>query len=529
MKRYLLTFLLVLGLASPSFGATKLKRAIFINATGGLNTNTSTLMVPKEDLTHATNVEFTILGVREKRRGSSKLISTPITLGHSVTGLFEWEQSDGTRKFYIASTTGIIHQDVSGVFTERAAGFSEDPSLRFTWANWLGTRLVACNGDSAARTTTDGTAWDILTTTPSTCLVAVPHRRRLFIIEANSSIVYYSVLNDPTDFTGSGSGSFQIVSPEGGFLTGAASHLGVLVIFKERSIHILYGDSPTSTDPDPFVLKPLVIGVGSVSHNSIQVVTGPEGTDLLFASKDGIVSLRNIQEFGDFRPALITEKIKPEFRNLSSSRLKLSSAAFYPRKGQYYFAAAKSGSSENDIIFKYTVLNKAWSIIHSSNAHNILGVKRDTATEDLIVYSGDDDGYVWQLDDNSFNDDGVAFEASYSTPWLDMGRPSIRKAFGPKLLIFHEAVGDYDLTVSYSIDFATPTSTTINMKGGCAVLGSFILGQDRLCVSQDITTTVVPISIRGDGYWIRFDFANSILDQRFSIFGFALEYAEMEE
>ncbi|KKN21162.1 hypothetical protein LCGC14_0928180 [marine sediment metagenome] len=529
MKRYLLTFLLVLGLASPSLAATRYKRAIFINATGGLNTNASTLMVPKEDLTHATNVEFTLLGIREKRRGSSKLNSLPIVQGHSVTGLFEWEKSTGSRNFYIASTTGIIHQDVSGVFTERAAGFSTNANRRWTWANWLGTRLVGCNGDTFAQTTTDGSAWTTLTTTPATCLAPIAHRRRLFILEANSSIVYYSALNDPTDFAGAGSGSFQIASTEGGFLTGVASHLGVLVIFKERSIHILYGDSPTSTDPDPFVLKPLVIGVGAVSHNSIQTVTGQEGTDLLFASKDGIVSLKNIQEFGDFRPSLITEKIKPDFRGLSSSRLKLSSAAFYPRKGQYYFAAAKSGSSENDIILKYTILNKAWSIVHSSNAHNILGVKRDTATEDLIVYSGDDDGYVWQLDDNSFNDDGVAFEASYSTPWLDMGRPSIKKSFGPKLLIFHEAVGDYNLTVSWSIDFATPTSTTINMSGGCAALGSFILGQDRLCVSQDITTTVVPVSIRGDGYWIKFDFANSIVDERFSIFGFALEYAEMEE
>ena len=523
IKRFIGLFLVLL-LAGPAHGISRYKVFVYLNKVGGLDTKSSTLAIQEQNLGLAKNIDLTTLGARSKRRGSTKHNSTQIAGTPVITGLFEWERSNGLRQFFAATETGIIYKDNGGVWEAQLTGLTTGEEHLYSFANWRGDRVIACNGPDTARGSTDGSSWSVLTTTPSTCKLVTVHRRRLWIVANNSGVINHSVLNDETDFTGGGSGSFAVGSPEGGVITGIASFKGVLVIFKERSIHLLRGSSPTSTDPAPFILEPLVIGTGAAASRSIIAVMGPEGTDLFYASRDGVARLSATQTFGDFRPSLVSDIIEGTWNALNKSKLSQATAVFYSGKSQYWIAVPGSGNTHNTQVLKYDTLSRGWTVA-DVHAHT-LALRRDPASEDLQVYSGNYTGTVFKQDAGTFSDAGVGYSGEFRTAWLDFGVPEKVKNYGPTFRVFIQPTGTFDLNVSYTImtdkGIGTSKSISLTTAGSCVPLGTFILGTSKLCATDEIA--IEQGQLAGEGRFIQLRFSNSAADEQFKVFGFTMQY-----
>ena len=101
------------------------------------------------------------------------------------------------------------------------------------------------------------------------------------------------ILLDGDDFTGGSSGSIDVSKawPDGADkVVALAAHNGLLVIFGEHSIIMVYQNADT---PASMSIADTISGVGCIDRKTVQSI----GTDLLFLSDDGLRSLgRVIQE-----------------------------------------------------------------------------------------------------------------------------------------------------------------------------------------------------------------------------------------
>lgn len=137
---------------------------------------------------------------------------------------------------------------------------------------------------------------------------------RLWIagVDSNRAVVYWSDLADGTNFQSGDSGSIDLTAVLVGGndeVIALGAHAGRLIIFCKDNI-VIYGDnSSTSLDPTTMQLVEVMKGTGCIARDSVQNT----GTDIIFLSKNGLMSLgRLIQEKSQPERDL-TKNIRDEF------------------------------------------------------------------------------------------------------------------------------------------------------------------------------------------------------------------------
>ena len=106
-------------------------------------------------------------------------------------------------------------------------------------------------------------------------------------VENNLSTVYYSVYNDPDNFTGAGAGAVTISDQ----IQGIKGFRQDLIVFAKNSLHKLININDTAN----IRIDPITENVGCVSGYSIQEIGG----DLLFLSPDGLRTVAATARIGD--------------------------------------------------------------------------------------------------------------------------------------------------------------------------------------------------------------------------------------
>lgn len=121
----------------------------------------------------------------------------------------------------------------------------------------------------------DGSAVTQISTAPIVPKYVELHANRVFIAGTNQpttySILYYSNLSEPTGWTSTdpyvGGGAISVDTPDDTRISGLISYGGQLLVFKDQSTHVLYGEDSTNFDLSK------LFDVGCVSDRSI-VKTG---------------------------------------------------------------------------------------------------------------------------------------------------------------------------------------------------------------------------------------------------------------
>lgn len=264
-------------------------------------------------LMEAENVEFEADGTPRKVGGLARIVAIlHIPVAGPVRGIYDfWKQGTAgspiQRRFIHGGTT-VAMDTGDGVFSTVYTGLSATSIPHYSALE--GYVIIAQTGEDMPMYS-DGVTHSTFTSSTPNFAFTEPHKLRMWAagVDAAPSTLYYSAYEDPTDWTGSGSGDIAISPGDGDRITAIASHRNELFVFKgpyKGSIHRISGSAPTG-ESDPFTRSDFVpFGLGAAGQHSIFRF----GNDLGFMWADGTVhSLNTTERYGDFLEAALSRPL----------------------------------------------------------------------------------------------------------------------------------------------------------------------------------------------------------------------------
>ena len=334
----------------------------------------------------------------------------------------------------------------------------------------------------------------------------------------NNSTVYYSVNNDPANFSGTGSGAIVISDK----IVGIRGFREDLFIFCENSIHKLININNAST----IAIVPVAENVGCLSGYSIQEIGG----DLVFLSPDGIRTIAGTARIGDVELGSVSRQIQSIIGELASSiNTYTIDSCVLRSKSQYrlfYTDPTLTSTVSKGIIGTLTTNGFEWAETLGIQAMGLTtgfdsnGIER--------AYHGDKDGYIYNHDSgNSFNPAGIAsnIEAIYQTPNYDFGDIGTRKTLKYVRMSFSpEGSCQPVLRVRYdyeNTDIPQPVDYTLSNIPLPATFGSGVFGTATFGATND---PMVRQAVEGSGNTCSFRLQSIDQNAPYSINGLYIDY-----
>jgi hypothetical protein len=185
-----------------------------------------------------------------------------------------------------------------------------------------------------------------------------------------------------------------------------------------------------TVEEDTFVVPSASKIVGSVGTDAPLGVVLAEN-DIWFPNKRGVFTLGPEKNYyGILRTNELSSRIRPYWRNLNGSALDRVSAYYYDAK--IFFSVATTGSENNRTIV-YDRERRAWYVDWSIGAKQ-WGEYTDSSGNTHFLFSEDGSSRLVELSASFKGDKGSAFQTSYISPRIPMGKhwtdfAKIRKAY----------------------------------------------------------------------------------------------------
>src|SRR5690606_10771504 len=283
--------------------------------------------------------------------------------------------------------------------TELASGF--DPNARWRFASYQNV-LWMVNGSNTNKKWDGNTFADMGGDPPVAPLILV-HKNRGFL--ARGTRIYFSDLGNMESWPAL---NFIDVGPgDGDQITGWAILLDSIAIFKENSIWLLQGDSPSN-----FTLRRVIQGTGAVSGDSLVFAKNTIG----FLYRDGYYF------FDGVRTQIASDKVDKSFKALNQRQLALTTAVVWDNK--VYLAAPEGNANYNNVVLVFDLLRVAWTVYRGINAASWVIWRR--YNEDVLLFGDSTKGQVYEAE-IGYNDDGKPIEAYVVTKADDFGAAEVMK------------------------------------------------------------------------------------------------------
>lgn len=333
-------------------------------------------------------------------------------------------------------------------------------------------------------------------------------------VEDNLNTVYYSVYNDPDNFTGAGAGSV-VISDQ---IQGIRGFRTELIVFAKNSIHKLININ-SSAD---IRIDPITENVGCLSGYSIQEIGG----DLLFLSPDGIRTIAGTARIGDVELSSISRQIQSVIGNIANSinTFTIDSCVLRSKSQYRLFYTDKTLNSDvsKGIIGTFTANGFEWSETVGIQALGLTtGFNNNTVEK---AYHGDKEGYIYTHDTgNSFN--LLPIKAVYETPHFDFGDVGTRKTL-KYVRISLSPEGSITPTLRLRYDYAdntTPQPSDYNLSNITlpAIFGSSSFGSSSFGSSND---PMVRQTVEGSGNSVNLRIFSNDTNSPYAINGLYVDY-----
>ena len=337
-------------------------------------------------------------------------------------------------------------------------------------------------------------------------------------VENNLNTVYYSVYNDPDNFSGSGAGSVAISDQ----IQGIRGFRTDLIVFAKNSIHKLININ----DAANIRIDPITENVGCLSGYSIQEIGG----DLLFLSPDGIRTIAGTARIGDVELSSISRQIQSIIGDIAKNinDFQIDSCVLRS-KSQYrlfYTQTTLSSSLSKGIIGTFTANGFEWSETLGIQAMGLTTGFDSNGIEK--AFHGDKDGYIYNHDTgDSFNPKGVAEDivAEYQTPNFDFGDIGTRKTVKyVRLSVSPE--GECQPTLRMRFDYEDPNipqpqDYTLDSIPLPAIFGSAVFNTATFGAAND---PMFRQPVEGSGNTISFRIRSADTKAPYAINGLYIDY-----
>ena len=334
-------------------------------------------------------------------------------------------------------------------------------------------------------------------------------------VEDNETTVYYSVHNDPNNFSGAGAGAITISDT----IVGIRGFRADLIVFCENSIHKLINIDDSQT----VAIVSIAENVGCLSGYSIQEIGG----DLVFLAPDGIRTVAGTARIGDVELGTVSKAIQPLLNDIARSVDNYVITSMVHRdKSQYrlfYTDTTLQESQQRGIIGTLRPNGFEWSetrgieVTGIGTAFNEIGIEEH--------YHGSTTGYVYVHDSgNSF--DGSNILARFGTPDYDYGDLGTLKTLH-YLKVSASAEGVVTPDVQVRFDYGstdTPQPPNLFDLGTIdppSLFGEAIFGTN---VFGGAENPLIRIPLQGSGYSNNFTIISDDSNAPYTINGFYIDF-----
>lgn len=311
--------------------------------------------------------------------------------------------NDSTR---FPTTGSVVIKDSSGV--DFNAAFTANSGNTLTLSAPLGHSIVA--GASIAMSVQDMPDMEL-------GKVVAKWESRLMVANyyGGETVMWYSVLSDPEDFTPGTSvesAGSEVIADGNGGITGLDDFGAFLVIEKEDSFHTFSFQLSSDLGSKQSQITPIVSGqsVGPMDHgtvvrtlNTLIYPTRTEGFLSVYpSSTGGQVSIT---------PKVTSQKIQP----LVTKGLGYNSCRGVVFDQKALWAVSLKGAEQNILVLVYDTIRQAWSTITTWS------VQDWAYKSDKLFYMDTSSGAIFQAYTGSFTDDNNPFLAEFFTKRFDFG------------------------------------------------------------------------------------------------------------
>lgn len=366
----------------------------------------------------------------------------------------------------------------------------------------------------------DGTSFTELHTAPSDVIGAehvVWFKNQLFFAKGDK-LTFTSPYTDSDFNPANGSGLISV----GNAITGLIVFREQLIIFSQQKISRLVGN--TLAD---FVLQPITLNVGCVDTDTIQEV----GSDIMFLGPDGLRLLSGTDKFGDYSLAVVSKFIQSEMTAFIGASTSFSSVVIREKSQYRIFGYNANVTTQNAVgVLGTQMIGDQTGTISWAELRGIKAYVADSdyyGRVETVVFSHTD-GYVYEMEQgNSFNGDSII--ATFSTPFVPMEDPRIRKAFY-KLFLYTDPQGSVTTSVNLKLDFddegviQPDTITLSNQTGAVGFYGSSTATYGTVRYGTKLKK-LFQTQVVGSGFTVSLQFVSESTDPAFSLDAATLEYS----
>lgn len=289
------------------------------------------------------------------------------------------------------------------------------------------------------------------------------------IFYAKGTMLSFSAPYNEADFTpAAGAGVVDI----GHTITGLAVFRDILVVFARNKILQLVGN--TIAD---FNLQPITEDIGCVSGDTIQEVGG----DIMYLAPDGLRLLSATDRNDDFALEIASAPIEKDARVVIDSTTTYSSIVIRGKAQYRLFAYISSDSSANHrglLATKFSDQGSSrieWATIRGIKAYSVDSKYSESGES---VYFGNDDGYVYTMENGS-SFDGAKIESVYESPYMPITDPQLRKTLY-RMTLYVTPTGNFNIQCGIKYDFnrinnkpviQPPVFSIVSTGGGVPIWG----------------------------------------------------------
>jgi hypothetical protein len=418
----------------------------------GLRTDDPSTSLPPNALVKANNVSF-YSGKIEKTRGSTKINSTALP-STEVVAIFDWWPTPALQRTIAVTSDGKIWRDTGdGTFSSNTAiknlavACTTDTHIVQGGQEESGRdkRLFIFTGTAQIQEITGDGATTNAIATPNTNWSAgnyptfgVVYANRLCVMGSATDrhTLYFSLPDDHEDFNTGTPLLLSVFPGEGDGIKCAVVYRGLLFVFKEPyGVYVVDGRDPSSAN---WTVQRYSDAFGVQSpHAVLQVLT-----DLVAANSFGsFTSLQASDQFGDFEAGdiLANNSVENYFRDIfNNAGLPFTQSVYYPDKRTAFFTAQADTDDVRDLMLVMDASRPQLRLsVNTKDQANCLALRRDSVGVQRPMY-GDKSGFVWLMDQSTYNVDGTPYLGEFQTAYADFGFVSPDLASKNKVFDFLE-------------------------------------------------------------------------------------------
>jgi hypothetical protein len=407
----------------------------------------------------------------------------------------------------------------NAAITWLSTGYASTGKLRFTKYRIGTSERIAGVGGSSYPFKYDGTTFTQLTGVPD--IIGANHiawfKNQLFLAKGDS-VIFTAPFTDNDFNPANGSGVINV----GSAVTAMIVFREQLIIFSEQRISRLVGN--TLAD---FVLQPITLNIGCVAEDTVQEIGG----DVMFLGPDGLRLLSATDRIGDFNLAVASKSIQKELTTLISVSGSFSSVVVRKKSQYRLLGYSELVNAESAVgVLGTQLMGEDGATIGWAETVGIRSYVADSdyyGMDEVVVFAHND-GYVYKME--SGNDfDGRTIIATFSTPYVPINDPRVRKTFY-KLFLYTDPRGSVTTNVNLKLDFDDLGSIqpdTITLSNTAGTIGFYGDPASRYGITVFGTKLkrVFESQLVGSGFSASLQFVSDSSVPPFSLDAATIEYA----